>query len=730
MSFINWGHESPEQKDIRRRMEDEMMFEQAAFQAATAAAAAGAGGRKKNYVTNGRSSLTSFIEDGEFKYYTYNYDTDTLNMKSTGLSASEYDDRIYVLQGRGFILRYTNSNIRTYVFIDINGEVIREITLDSNDYVTSGSNYDDGIRFNLYALSYSGVWTLYIFNGVSVKEYTLDDVYIDGSSRYYNILTIAGDKTGSKSFISWLNKDNTKEYLALLEDGNVTVIDEATNGVDSFYLESQWNSDFIAVLKYEDGGNYTSAKAIGADGSVLIELDLTPFNQDSLRRSSFYGKNKAFFVLGGNIDNSNDIFAYDYSTNTIFHTNVADARSLILDAYYHYHDAAYPNGLSDYDGDGIIGTTLSTDLLITFWNDIDDWYDGYDTTWYRLDEFKIYTLFDGDTEFGEYLTPISGGFDTFHFSDHEKVIRSFSEDHTIILDGFTWDDGIGRGSEDYKRLVLQPGASSNILQTLNSIDTNKLNDKFFLGSKVIYSFYNTDDSTYYWLSLDSDGASHSDVLQSLSSDMVYYRTHDTMVIIDEGTEKSYMVNQYSAWGFMDIAAETGGVWYNRIFLSDKNGYGDISPTTEYAFYPDNTGWGSLVLLHDIATQDADYGKVIVVKQEGYSKFTLPMTFGATWYGELGRNTFLFICPDINGVFIANLYDLSGNILSSVSIPGISSTYGDLSVWNLDDRAIISIDHDYNIQDYYHYHFGQSQVTQVQVGQQDYWWENDFPAWYN
>jgi hypothetical protein len=45
MSFINWGHETPEQKEIRRRMEDEMMFEQASYNAAVAAvAAAGSGG--------------------------------------------------------------------------------------------------------------------------------------------------------------------------------------------------------------------------------------------------------------------------------------------------------------------------------------------------------------------------------------------------------------------------------------------------------------------------------------------------------------------------------------------------------------------------------------------------------------------------------------------------------------------------------------------------------------
>lgn len=47
MPFINWGHESPEQKEIRRRMEERMLFEQMAYNAGMAAAAAagvGSGG--------------------------------------------------------------------------------------------------------------------------------------------------------------------------------------------------------------------------------------------------------------------------------------------------------------------------------------------------------------------------------------------------------------------------------------------------------------------------------------------------------------------------------------------------------------------------------------------------------------------------------------------------------------------------------------------------------------
>ena len=64
MSFINWGEESPEQLAARKRMEETMMFEQAAYNAAVAAMAtsAGTGGIKTNkYVVNG------YVEDGYFE---------------------------------------------------------------------------------------------------------------------------------------------------------------------------------------------------------------------------------------------------------------------------------------------------------------------------------------------------------------------------------------------------------------------------------------------------------------------------------------------------------------------------------------------------------------------------------------------------------------------------------------------------------------------------------------
>ena len=67
MSFINWGHESPEQKALRRRFEEEQaIFEQraAAVSAASAAAASGSGKIIDNsWIGKAKASLRSRYEE-------------------------------------------------------------------------------------------------------------------------------------------------------------------------------------------------------------------------------------------------------------------------------------------------------------------------------------------------------------------------------------------------------------------------------------------------------------------------------------------------------------------------------------------------------------------------------------------------------------------------------------------------------------------------------------------
>ena len=74
MSFINWGHESPEQLKARKEMEDALLFEQAMYSAAVASAAsAGSGGNLSDSYT------PPDPEPGETLYYIRIFDASNSN---------------------------------------------------------------------------------------------------------------------------------------------------------------------------------------------------------------------------------------------------------------------------------------------------------------------------------------------------------------------------------------------------------------------------------------------------------------------------------------------------------------------------------------------------------------------------------------------------------------------------------------------------------------------------
>ena len=91
MPFINWGHESPEQKEIRRRMEERMLFEQMAYNAGMAAAAAagvGSGGQRSGsfeFVVDTTDYLEfrlEFISTNEAIEFTINWGDGTIHEDS------------------------------------------------------------------------------------------------------------------------------------------------------------------------------------------------------------------------------------------------------------------------------------------------------------------------------------------------------------------------------------------------------------------------------------------------------------------------------------------------------------------------------------------------------------------------------------------------------------------------------------------------------------------------
>jgi hypothetical protein len=734
MSFINWGHETPEQKEIRRRMEERMIFEQMSYNAAMAAASAGSGKRKNNYAISGRSSMASYTDEaGNYVYRTYNYDSDTLNaVQSTNLSDADYSDRIYVLQDRGFMMRYNGPDQTVYYFTDINGETIKKLTIDENAVDSWGVDYNDGVSIMVYSIL-GNIVTFHLFDGESVKTYTINDMYMynPGNGDWYT----RSIKNGV-TLISWRTSDSSEYKLALMTDGKVILIDSLVAGASTWQFDSSWDSDFVTILKADyNTGEYQSFRVVDYTGTTLNTQNISTYGHNNLRDNGFYGKGKYFFILRGNVNADLDILSYDYSTNTVIRQTVANGSELGCTTVYHYQRATYPNGMSNWDDDGIIGINISNDLLVLLYNDVDYYEDGHRTQWYKVDECHAHVLFHGDTQFYSYDL-FGAGLTAVKLDDNESLIRSFSEDQSIVLDAFTWNEGTGsdQSGEYLKRLSIKrlgvDTISYHVVNGTLTVGGSKYHDKFFLGSRLVYAYYDSDENHLQWVACDSDAQSNpTEFVLTVADSTEYYRTHDTLVIIDNGGEITYMSNLANGHTFtnMNIATE---VWYNKAFISDLNGNGDISPTIEYAFYPNNTGWGTIVLVHDTGIDDTDYGKTISINRDDYSQFTLPMVYGNSWYGELGHNTLLFAWEDNSNGWTASLFDLTGQVLSSSKIAVDASLFNWISLWNINDRAFVEIDPDYTVGDAFFYYFGNGQINAINTGNNDYWWENDFAAWYN
>jgi hypothetical protein len=105
MAFINWGSESPEQLKARRAMEEQMMFEQAAFNAATAAAAGvGSGGRRSGSfqcvvdTTEDLDFVFNFTSTGEPIAFTINWGDGTIHEDS---GAGGYYEEAHIYEEAG-----------------------------------------------------------------------------------------------------------------------------------------------------------------------------------------------------------------------------------------------------------------------------------------------------------------------------------------------------------------------------------------------------------------------------------------------------------------------------------------------------------------------------------------------------------------------------------------------------------------------------------------------------
>ncbi|CAB4175434.1 hypothetical protein UFOVP972_188 [uncultured Caudovirales phage] len=142
MSFINWGHESPEQLKARREMEERMMFEQMSYSAAVSAAATAGGSLNllNGLYGVGADGLIYSLGRGEVNWP---FDSESFP-SSTVITLNTDDDCLYAavdFDGEVFFIKIDKTT-RELTFFDN----------DISDYVTKGASslYYEGAGSFIY----------------------------------------------------------------------------------------------------------------------------------------------------------------------------------------------------------------------------------------------------------------------------------------------------------------------------------------------------------------------------------------------------------------------------------------------------------------------------------------------------------------------------------------------------------------------------------------------------
>lgn len=189
MTFINWGHESPEQKEIRRRLDDQALYEQAIMIKLQSQGGIGGGGKKlpkAEIVTAKHIGIWyNDITSGALKFFVANYEDLTfseeivLDADFTSVTEIIYDD---LVDGRGWIIRTRKGSNNKFHFIDAGGNLIK--TVDTGESNINERSFDGFGSALSYTNPGTGAVTLKWWGGDTIYSRTFANV--DADYVYFN----------------------------------------------------------------------------------------------------------------------------------------------------------------------------------------------------------------------------------------------------------------------------------------------------------------------------------------------------------------------------------------------------------------------------------------------------------------------------------------------------------------------------------------------------------------
>jgi hypothetical protein len=476
MSFINWGSESPEQREIRRRMEEQMMFEQMSYSAAMAAAAAAGSGRLPRTKQGQTTSYTYESETGQFYIGVIDFEKGSIPaIYDTDLNTSGdwyYDDNnydgTYVVQDRGYLMTFSNNSSadRVFFFFSAGGALIQKLELTTIDTEVISANG------NFIVVCDWDAYKLWWFDGLEVKTEDIPENTIDWdysgenlSGFFITTYTAEGDGPGAPVFYNVFFTD---------ESGLKLIRKIEVDQFENYYLEVYENSNIFRLAVYNGEDNeWKHIYYYDNDGVELVDIDISAGN--------YTGKFADVFGTGKHVDtfyNNTEYFIcyYDEVVGNLLTTT---------------HDRVnYPNFVvkGQYRNNGSQYDIITENGLITFSDDL-----GYNKDLRDVTYCDFIRLYDGMEDLSTVYT----------FADNEPKAINWDQIH--VADSIYLPVCTDRDAVLPQLAYLNFNSNGNIgTSPLISFDDYDYFNTYGLGNRYLIDAYTDNPGKYFITTKDGD----------------------------------------------------------------------------------------------------------------------------------------------------------------------------------------------------------------------------------
>lgn len=386
---INEERERARREYVQKmRMNERSVSVAAAAASAAAGAAGGAGGgsKKQAEVTpsisiNGQAELF-YDSAAEFKYFIYNFETSTITPIFT-LPVIGFPSNAQPVTNAGFYLQFYdgNTNTKIFYFIDINGNVVFQDTVDD-------AAYYDLESFSKYVAVYyyTGVnYRLVVFKpDFQILSYNFDYL-IEGGGYSYDDVHKAG-------FIVKETNNNIIKFYLVEENGTSPVLfKEFDDDLGDIFIYQYAFSEKILCV-FEDLSNTTYWEIYDTSGILITNWESTIVsNNFNIYDTAFLNENGGFVSRCYDGENNNWVILYFSGVTDTFSWKSFDGN---YDLEFDIQNQRNYRFLSNFDAEG--------SCLFYFYP---DYYSGTVINNYRYNELAAFLpIWSTDTELRDFFT--------------------------------------------------------------------------------------------------------------------------------------------------------------------------------------------------------------------------------------------------------------------------------------------------------------------------------------